>query len=127
MIVLDAATLVAFLDRDDQHHAEAVQLLVDHAGEPLLTSALNRAEVLVAPTRTGRLGEALAALETLQVEEVPFPENAATALAELRVRAGSTMPDSCVLLVALRRSAAVATFDERLRRSAEACELRVLP
>ena len=118
MITLDAGIIIAFRDSGDPHHRKAVDQLAEHADEVLLISPMTKAETLVNPARSGRLPEALGLLEALGITEVPFEADAAVRLAELRAATGAKMPDCCVLLTAEQRGAAVATFDDHLRRAA---------
>ncbi|HZI96405.1 MAG TPA: type II toxin-antitoxin system VapC family toxin [Actinomycetales bacterium] len=127
VIVFDASGLVAYLDGDDAHHAAADTLMTQAVDDELGASPLTLAEVLVAPARQGRLDQVQAVLHELEVNEVPFPPDSAARLARLRVSTGLTMPDCCVLLAAEDLGAAVASFDERLVRSAEGRNLAVLP
>ncbi len=124
MIVLDASVLIAVLVPEDQHHA-AAETLLRTATEELLVNTVTLAEALVSPIREGRADEVLVTLADLGVVEAPFPPDAARSLARLRVGTGLKLPDCCVLLTALDRAGAVASFDERLLRAAR--ELGVLP
>lgn len=119
MIVLDASVLIAHLDRADVHHARATTLLLDLADEPLGTSPMTLAEVLVDPTRAGRIDEVHAALDPL-LTVVPWTADAPRRLARLRVDTGVGMPDCCVLLAAEQEDAGIATFDARLAKVARA-------
>ena len=114
MIILDAGVIIGFRDADDAHHGAATTFLLAHAGEQLGMSTITKAETLVNPVRVGRLDEALEILRTLMIEEVRLDENSAVALASLRVTSGLKMPDCCVVLAALQRAAAIASFDQRL-------------
>jgi predicted nucleic acid-binding protein len=124
VIVLDASVLIAFLDRDDIHHAAAEQLLTDAIDDDLAVNPLTLAEVLVAPVRVNRLDPVLATLDALEIQELPFPADTALRLAQLRATTGLKMPDCCVLLAAEESTASVASFDEGL---AQAAEMRNLP
>lgn len=118
MIVLDASVLIAHLDQNDLHHALATERLLEVADRPLGASSITLAEVLVAPTRTGRLTAARAALSALGVHELPLPPNASERLAALRVETALKLPDCCVILTAEAAGGAVLTFDDRLAREA---------
>lgn len=118
MIVLDANVLIGHLDERDAHHERAAQVLLDSADRPVGASSITLAEVLVGPTRAGRLAGARAALRTLGVAEIPLAGDAAERLALLRVETGLRMPDCCVLLAAEDVRGTVHTFDERLARQA---------
>jgi len=126
VIVLDASILISFLDAEDDHHAPAEQLLMQAVDDDLVVNSLTLAEVLVAPIREGRLDTVMAALRALEVHELAFPDDTALRLAELRAATGLKMPDCCVILAAEDAAAAVATFDERLARSAKSRELPVV-
>jgi len=124
MIVLDASVLIALLVPQDAHHA-AAETLVRTTTQELLVNTVTLAEALVAPIREGRVDEVLDTLADLGVVEAPFPPDAARTLARLRVGTGLKLSDCCVLLTALGRDGAVASFDERLLRAAR--EQSVLP
>jgi len=127
MIVLDASVVIALFEAADAHHAAARRLLTAYPGRMLLMNPVTKGEVLVNPARVGRLDQAIAMLDALGVAEVPLGVDAAPRLARLRVETGSKMPDCCVLLAAQERRAEIATFDDRLRRSAQLLGLGVLP
>ena len=115
MIVLDASVLIAFLNPDDVHHHDADEFILRAIsnGQELAINPVTLAEVLVLPTREGRADNVVAELANMGVLEVPFPPDAARALARLRV-SGLKMPDCCVLLTAMDRGAALVSFDDRL-------------
>lgn len=117
MIVVDAGVLIAFLDPNDVHHVAAVEMLAD-AAPPLVVHPVTAAEVLVAAVRHGVADEVWADLLAIGVEVDDTPMDPLQ-LARLRVETGCKLPDCCVLAGAATRSAAVATFDERLRRRAD--------
>lgn len=125
MIVLDASVLIAYLDGSDEHHVAAETLLAEAIDDDLGVNPLTLAEVLVVPIREGRLRAVQNALHDLEVDELRFPPDTAARLAELRVSTGLKMPDCCLLLTAEDSGAAVASFDERLVRAAEARRLEV--
>ncbi len=126
VIVLDASVLIAYLDCDDNHHAAAATLLAGAIDDDLGANPLTLAEVLVVPLRDGRLELAQTALRDLEVDELRFPPDTAARLAQLRVSTGLKMPDCCVLLAAEDAGATVASFDDRLVRTAEHRNLPVL-
>jgi predicted nucleic acid-binding protein len=114
VIVFDASVLIAYLDGDDAQHAIAENLLAREIDDEFAANSLTLAEVLVAPSRQGRLGEVQRALHDLDVRELPFPADSAVQLARLRAETGLKMPDCCVLLAAEAAGARVASFDDRL-------------
>ena len=118
MIVLDASVMIAHLDASDAHHDRASALLLATASEPFVASPLSLAEVLVGPVRVGRLADAIAALDELEVRSVNLDDDAPSRLATLRSETGLRLPDCCVLLAGEQVGAAVATFDERLGSAA---------
>jgi predicted nucleic acid-binding protein len=118
VIVLDASVLIAYLDSDDHLHQAAEALLAAEVDDDFVVNPLTLAEVLVAPARAGRLAAAQTVLRDLEINEMPFPPDAAVRLAQLRASTGLTMPDCCVLLSALGANAIVASFDGRLVRCA---------
>lgn len=126
MIVLDASVLIAFLDRDDNHHAAAERLLTRSIDDDLAVNPLTMAEVLVAPVRDNRPELVLAALDALEIQELTFPADTAVRLAQLRATTGLNMPNCCVLLAAEDSAASVASFDERLAQTAQVRNLPVL-
>jgi predicted nucleic acid-binding protein len=127
VIVLDASVLIAHLNGHDAHHAKAEILLGETSGsEPLGASPITLAETFVAPARAGRLEDARAALERLEVTELPLGEDAPARLAGLRVETGRKLPDCCVLLAAEENDGAVASFDSALIGAAASRGLRTL-
>lgn len=95
MIVLDASVLIAYLDGEDEHHAAAEALLVRAIDDDLAANPLTLAEVLVVPARDGRLAAVTSALRELEVRELPFPDDTAIRLAQLRANTGLKLPDCC--------------------------------
>lgn len=124
-MILDASVLIGHADADDAHHARAVDLLLDHAGEPFRVNPLTLAEFLVGPAREGRLADAELHLATLRVEAVALSADAPRHLAELRAGTGLRLPDCCVLLTAFQTGEALASFDADLRRAASGLGLVV--
>ena len=117
MIVLDASVMIAILDREDAHFDAAKRLFDENAAERLAAHRLTFAEALVQAVRTGR-GKAVAAgLAALGVELVDVLDDPLD-LAEVRVESNLKVPDSCVLLAAIRARASIATFDRGLAESA---------
>ena len=118
MIVIDASVIIALLDANDAHHAQAAEVL-DDLRDPLAASALTIAEVLVGPASAGRLTAARSALATLELAAVPIDADAAPRLAGLRVQTGLKLVDCSVLLAAeIAAASTLLTFDDRLRRVA---------
>jgi predicted nucleic acid-binding protein len=126
VIVFDASVLIAYLDAEDAQHHRAESLLAREIDDEFAANPLTLAEVLVGPSRTGRLDAAHSALRELEIAEHPFPTDTAVRLARLRADTGLRMPDCCVLLAAQDTAARLATFDERLIRGAHKLGLDAL-
>lgn len=126
MIVLDASVLIAYLDAEDAQHHKAEELLAREIDDEFAANPVTLAEVLVGPSRSGRLDAARSALRELEIMEQPFPADTAVRLARLRADTGLRMPDCCVLLAAQDSAARVAAFDERLIGEAEGLGLVAL-
>jgi predicted nucleic acid-binding protein len=126
VIVLDASVLIAFLDAGDAHHERAMTLLSREIDDDFAVNLLTLAEILAAPTRTGRRDTVLRVLADLEVETVGFPKGSAVTLAQLRVETLLKMPDCCVLLSALEQQARLASFDDRLIKAAQARDVDVV-
>ncbi|QGK71302.1 PIN domain-containing protein [Allosaccharopolyspora coralli] len=118
MIVLDADVIIAHFDASNVHHERAETLLTREIGEDFGANPLTLAEVLVVPARDNRLETVRTALRELEVQELPFPDDTAVKLAELRAATGLKMPDCCVLLTAEHCAARVASFDDRVIQAA---------
>ena len=118
VIILDASVLIAYLDGDDAQHTRAEELLAREIDDEFAANPLTLAEVLVEPARDSRLEQVQAALEDLEIQELPFPADTAVKLALLRAGTGLKMPDCCVLLAAEAAGARVASLDTRLLRAA---------
>ena len=126
MIVLDASVLIGQLDPRDALHERASELLVETGHRPLGASTVTLAEVLVTPTRRGRLDAARDALRTLGVHEMPLPTDAAVRLATLRAQTRRPLPDCCVVLAAQHPAAeGLVTLDDRLAAAARHLGLAV--
>ena len=76
------------------------------------------AEALVWPAKDGRLDAILTELTELGVTEASLPPGTARTLAGRRVNSGPKLPDCIGLLTALEHGAVLASFDNRLRRTA---------
>lgn len=127
MIVLDADVLIGYLDRADAHHESARSVLRSLAGEDVAASTITLAESITGPVHRGAGDQAAAILDDIGVDEISLPPGAARRLAELRVATGLKLPDCVVLHAAEVRGARIASFDQRLRRSAAALGVGTLP
>ena len=115
LIVVDASVLIGWLDDQDAHHADAIDVLV--SVERFVVHQLTLAEVLVHPARGGREGEVLARLEAIGMVVSGQPLDPVE-LARLRAATRLKMPDCVVLACARAHDLAVASFDESLAAAA---------
>jgi predicted nucleic acid-binding protein len=125
--VLDTDVVIAALDRSDAHHLKAAHEIrtMINAGVPLILSVINYAETLVRPAEDeSTLRRAVAAITTLGIElHSPTPAIARDAA---RLRASNiSLADGFALATARARSAAVASFDQRVRRAAKAADIEL--
>ncbi|KHL00049.1 hypothetical protein LK09_01515 [Microbacterium mangrovi] len=116
--VVDAGVLIAFLDPDDAHHDWAVRVVRTLGPGQARITALTLAEAMVHPAMAGRAEEARAGVRSLGVDVLPLTDDDVLPLAGLRASSRLRMPDAVVLHAAIRASAAVATTDRSLARSA---------
>ncbi|MBF4575280.1 type II toxin-antitoxin system VapC family toxin [Frondihabitans sp. VKM Ac-2883] len=126
MIVLDANLLIGYLDADDTHHDQALDLLQASVGRSLSTSTLTLAEALVYPTRQGTEIASFESIVRMGVELVPLEAPDALDIARVRSASRLRMPDAVILNLALSRSAALATFDASLASEARTRGLEVI-
>ena len=127
MIVLDASVLIAHLSPHDAHRASATAVLRDAAPGELLVHSLTLAEVLVGGVRVGRGAAMREDLRAAGIAVAPTDADESLRLAELRATSGLKLPDCCVLDVAVRARAALATFDDALAAVARKRGVAVLP
>lgn len=122
-VVLDADVLVGALDASDPHHRAARTLFTawHRSGTPVLVSAVNLSEVLVAPAADRRqLRQARTAIATLGVAAHAPGEAIAVEAARLRQLYPISLPDGYCLATAAFLGAAVASFDQKVTRAARA-------
>ena len=114
MIALDANVLIAHLNPADFHHQAATAILL--AGTPghMLVHSLTLAEVLVGGVRVGRGAAMRDDLRSAGIAVAPHDAEEPLRIAELRATSGLKLPDCCILDVAIRHHATLATFDEAL-------------
>jgi predicted nucleic acid-binding protein len=126
MIVVGASVAIGWLDDADPHHTSATQMLLEHVGDDLVLHPVTLAEVLVGPTRAGKVEVArdllLRAGFRADVPDVDQPVR----LARMRVDSGLKLPDCCVLDVASFHGAPLATFDTRLADEARGRGIEVI-
>ena len=116
LIVADASVLIGWLDDEDAHHGEAIDVLA--SVDRFVVHPLTLAEVLVHPARGGREDEVVARLEAVGMMVSSRPLDP-VGLARLRATTRLKMPDCVVLACAHTHGLGVATFDESLQAAAE--------
>lgn len=118
MIALDASVLIAHLNPNDPHHQTATQVLL--AGTPgrMLVHTITLAEVLVGGVRIGQGASMRDDLRAAGITVAPPDDGEPLRLAELRASSGLKFPGCCVLDVAIRHQASLATFDKALASEA---------
>jgi predicted nucleic acid-binding protein len=126
--VFDADVLIAYLSRDDAHHARAVER-VRAALEPntrRLVSAVNYTEVLIGPLRAG--GPAAAALVDAMftrfgIETIVVDMALARRAAAVRARTQLKLPDAYAIATAIHaehrgwEDVRLESFDESLLKA----------
>lgn len=127
MIALDASVLTAHLRAGDAHHAAATSVLLEAGPRAMLVHAITLAEVLVGGVRAGRAAQLRDDLRSAGIAVAPQDEGEPLRLAELRATSGLKLPDCCVLDVALRHHASLATFDDVLATAARQSGVVVVP
>ena len=122
-LVLDADVLIGALDGSDSHHDQARRLFTDWRERQAtrLTSVVNLSEVLVAPgSDPERLRAAREAIAALGVEVHRPGEAIGVRAARLRANHPVSLPDAYCLATAGHTGGAVASFDRKVLRAAEA-------
>lgn len=84
----------------------------------MLVHAMTLAEVLVGGVRIGQGASMRDDLHAAGIVLAPHDGDESLRLAELRVSTGLTLPDCCVLDVAIHYRAMLATFDDTLEDAA---------
>lgn len=126
MIVLDASVLVAHMNPADSHHEAATQILLAGTPGQMLVHPITLAEILVGGVRIGRGASMRDDLYGAGIVVVTYDDDEPLRLAELRATSGLKLPDCCVLDVAVRQRASLATFDETLANAARRYDVHVI-
>jgi predicted nucleic acid-binding protein len=127
VIAVDASVLIAHLSPTDSHHDQATAILLDAGPGSTLVHTVTMAEVLVGGVRVGRGAAMRDDLRAAGVDVAAHDADDALRLAELRAATGLRLPDCCVLDVAVRHQASLATFDAALASAARHRGVAVLP
>jgi len=126
LVVLDASALVALHDSEDRHHTWARGMFLDTIDATLAMSVLTYAEVLVHPTRAGKVAEFEQNIAGLDIEIVTVAADDGPALALLRASTSLKMPDVIALHLAAGLGASLATTDRGLATEAARSGVAVL-
>jgi predicted nucleic acid-binding protein len=126
LVVLDASALIALHDSEDRHHSWARGIFLETIDAALSMSVLTYAEVLVHPTRAGKVAEFQRNIAGLGIEIVTVAADDGPALAHLRASTSLKMPDVIVLHLAAGLGASLATTDRGLAAEATRSGVSVL-
>lgn len=114
MIALDASVVIAHLNRADPHHEAATRILLGGIPGRMLVHPITLAEVLVGGVRIGQGATMRDDLQAAGIVLARADDDEPLRLAELRVSSGLKLPDCCVLDMAIRHRAMLASFDAAL-------------
>jgi predicted nucleic acid-binding protein len=114
MIALDTSVLIAHLDPDHPHHRAATDVLLQGAPGQMLVHTITLAEVLIGGVRIGQGLSMRRDIHAAGIGIAPHDEEEPLRLAELRATTGLTLPDCCVIDVAIRNQATLASFAKPL-------------
>lgn len=126
MIALDASVLIAHLHPGDAHHEVATRILLSASPGSMLVHTVTLAEVLGGAVRVGRGASMRADVRAAGIDVASHDADEPLRLAELRAVSGLKLPDCCVLDVAIRNHASIATFDGALAAAARLHDVAVL-
>jgi predicted nucleic acid-binding protein len=118
VITLDASVLIAHLSPADLHNEAATAIVLGGTPGKMLVHTVTMAEVLVGGVRIGQGAAMLGDLWAAGIAVAPHDDGEPLRLAELRATTGLTLPDCCVLDIALHYQASLATFDDSLAAAA---------
>ncbi|HTX09112.1 MAG TPA: PIN domain-containing protein [Solirubrobacteraceae bacterium] len=125
VVVFDSDVLIAFLNRQDGHHAESVQRVRDSLspGNRRLICAVNYAEIMVGPVRAGTQELVRQMLVQFNIETITVDMALANRAAVVRARTGLKLPDAFALATAVHaehrgwEDVEMASFDAAVLRA----------
>jgi predicted nucleic acid-binding protein len=125
VVVFDSDVLIGFLNRDDAHHARAVEVIRGSlaSGTRRLLSAVNYAEILIGPVRAGTEKRVEQMLARLSIEVVAVDRALARQAAAVRERTNLKLPDAFALATGIHAEnrgwsdVTLATFDDHVLRA----------
>ena len=126
--VFDADVLIAYLGRNDRHHAEAVERMgrALEPGTSRLVSAVNYTEVLIGPLRVaGAAGADTvdAMFVRFGIETIPVDMDMARRAAAVRARTKLKLPDAYAVATAIHAEkrgfddVRLESFDEKVAKA----------
>jgi predicted nucleic acid-binding protein len=125
VVVFDSDVLIGFLNRHDAHHTDAVAVVRDAVkpGKRRLLCAVNYAEILIGPLRTGAQATVERMLTQLTIQIIQVDMALAQRAAAVRARTNLELPDAFALATAVHaehrgwKDVTVASFDSTVLKA----------
>jgi len=125
VVVFDSDVLIGFLNRQDAHHTAAVAAVRDAVkpGNRRLLCAVNYAEILIGPLRTGAQATVEQMLTQLAIQIIQVDMALAQRAAAVRARTNLKLPDAFALATAVHaehrgwEDISIASFDSSLLKA----------
>ena len=125
VVVFDSDVLIGFLNRQDAHHTAAVAVVRDAVkpGNRRLLCAVNYAEILIGPLRTGAQATVEQMLTQLAIQIIQVDMALARRAAAVRARTNLKLPDAFALATAVHaehrgwKDVTVASFDSTVLKA----------
>jgi predicted nucleic acid-binding protein len=125
VVVFDSDVLIGFLNRQDAHHTAAVAAVRDAVkpGNRRLLCAVNYAEILIGPLRTGAQATVEQMLTQLAIQIIEVDMALAQHAAAVRARTNLKLPDAFALATAVHaehrgwEDVSIASFDSTVLKA----------
>jgi len=125
VVVFDSDVLIGFLNRQDAHHTAAVAAVRDAVkpGNRRLLCAVNYAEILIGPLRTGAQATVEQMLTQLAIQIIQVDMALAQRAAAVRARTNLKLPDAFALATAVHaehrgwEDVSIASFDSTVLKA----------
>ena len=122
VVVLDSGVVIGFLNRDDNQHEAAVRVMREAMapGMRRLMSAVNYAEILVGPLRTGAQDQVERMFTQLSIEIIAVDRDLAQRAAAVRARTRVKLADAFALATVIHaeqrggKDVRIASFDRKV-------------
>lgn len=124
-VVLDAGVVIGLYNDKDLHHKWAVDFMFQTTSATLHISALNYAEIAVAPLKNNLVKPFFKGIEGLELEISPIKAQDTWQLTQLRAETGLRMTDVCPILVSKKMGLPLATTDKSVAKAALAMGIEV--